>query len=392
MHSRTFGSLVFLSALLLTSVIVLNAQAPAGRGGRGPVVVSPQVLQDRRVVVRLYSPQAKQVTVTGIVTPAVNLSKASDEGVWEATLGPVDPGAYRYGFQVDGTSVIDPRNVDMERMQVQVRSILYVPGAAFMDTRDVPHGAVALVNYYSKALGKFRRMHVYTPPGYEANQQKYPVLYLHHGANESDDSWWTVGRAGFILDNLIADGKAVPMIVVMPNGHTNQIPPNTGGAAAAPGAPPAAPPAARPADEYPGDFVTDILPYTESHYRVIADRPHRAIAGLSMGGSQTLNIAYSHLDQFSAIGVFSSGILGGQDPAVWEKAHLEALDNAALKKGLKTVWFSTGSDDPLLPTSKATVELLKKHGFPATFAESTGAHTWINWRNYLNQFAPLLFR
>ena len=106
-----------------------------------------------------------------------------------------------------------------------VRSILYVPGAAFMDTRDVPHGAVALVNYYSKALGKFRRMHVYTPPGYEANQQKYPVLYLHHGANESDDSWWTVGRAGFILDNLIADGKAVPMIVVMPNGHTNQIPP-----------------------------------------------------------------------------------------------------------------------------------------------------------------------
>jgi enterochelin esterase family protein len=231
-------------------------------------------------------------------------------------------------------------------------------------------------------------MHVYTPPGYEANSQKYPVLYLHHGANESDDSWWTVGRGGFILDNLFADGKAVPMIVVMPNGHTNQIPPAAGRGAVAPGEQP--PP--RPRDEYPGDFVTDILPYVESHYRVIADRPHRAIAGLSMGGSQTLNIAFSHLDWFSAIGVFSSGILGGQNMGDWETNHMAALDNADLKKGLRTVWFSTGSDDALFPTSKATVALLQKHGFDAKFTPSTGAHTWINWRNYLNQFAPLLFR
>jgi enterochelin esterase-like enzyme len=389
MRSQSSGPL-FLAALMLAAVTGLNAQAPAGIGpgaGRGPTVVSPQVLPDRRVTVRLYAPEAHQVSVSGIVTPATNLSRG-DGGVWEATLGPVDAGAYRYRFSVDGTDVIDPRNVDMERMQVMVRSILYVPGAAFMDTRDVPHGAVALVNYYSKALGKFRRMHVYTPPGYEANQQKYPVLYLHHGANESDDSWWTVGRAGFILDNLIADGKAVPMIVVMPYGHTNQIPPSGRGEVVAPGTPPPA----RGPDEYPGEFVTDIMPYTESHYRVIADRPHRAIAGLSMGGSQTLNIAFSHLDEFSAIGVFSSGILGGANAADWEKDHLAALDNAALKKGLKTVWFSTGSDDPLLPTSKSTVALLNRHGFAATFTESTGAHTWINWRNYLNQFAPLLFR
>ena len=179
------------------------------------------------------------------------------------------------------------------------------------------------------------------------------------------------------------------MIVVMPNGHTNQIPPAAGrGAAVAPGEEPAP----RPPDGYPGDFVTDILPYVESHYRVIADRPHRAIAGLSMGGSQTLNIALSHLDWFSAIGVFSSGILGGQNMGDWEKNHLAALDNAELKKGLNTVWFSTGTDDALFPTSKATVELLKKHGFSASFTPSTGAHTWINWRNYLNEFAPLLFR
>jgi enterochelin esterase-like enzyme len=392
MHSKSFCPL-FLAAVVLATVTGLEAQAPADINpgtGLGPTIVSPEVLPDRRVIVRLYAPKAQQVSVSGIVTPAVNLIKG-DGGVWEATLGPVDPGAYRYRFAVDGAFVIDPRNVDMERMQVTVRSVLYVPGAAFMDTRDVPHGAVALVHYYSKALGKFRRMHVYTPPGYEANQQKYPVLYLHHGANESDDSWRTVGRAGFILDNLIADGKAAPMIVVMPNGHTDQIPPANSRSAVAPGAQPGAPPAGRRPDEYLNEFVTDILPYTESHYRVIADRPHRAIAGLSMGGGQTLNIAFSHLDWFSAIGVFSSGLPAGGN-ADWEKNHLAALDDAALKKGLRTVWFSTGSDDAVLPRSKSTVELLNKHGFAAMFTESTGAHTWINWRNYLHQFAPLLFR
>ena len=352
--------------------------AQPGRGPRGPVVVSPEVLPDARVIVRLYAPQAQDVRVS--LDGGVKLTKG-DNGVWEATVGPLDPGAYRYSFTVDGASVTDPRNIEMERMQVVTRSILHVPGAAFMDTMNVPHGAVGVVTYYSNVLKKFRRFHVYTPPGYEANQQKYPVLYLLHGANESDDSWSTVGRANFILDNLIADGKAVPMIVVMPNGHIDQTPPNPG----APGA------LRVEFATFPNEFVGDIMPYVEGHYRTIPDRPHRAIAGLSMGGAQTLNIAFSHLDWFSAIGVFSSGILGG-NVAEWEKNHLAALDDPALKKGLKMIWFSTGSDDSLLPVSKASVEMLNKHGFAATFQESTGAHTWINWRNYLYEVAPQLFR
>jgi enterochelin esterase family protein len=270
------------------------------------------------------------------------------------------------------------------------------------DTRQVPHGAVAAVTYYSTALKRNRRMHVYTPPGYEAGTAKYPVFFLLHGAGDSDEAWTSVGRAGIILDNLIAAKKAKPMIVVMPAGHTNGPNPGVGAPA------PAQPAAAGQPDEFTRDFTTDIQPYIDSHYRVLTGRQNRAIAGLSMGGSQTLNIAIPHLDQFAYIGVFSSGILGGGGrgrgaaPAAgtpappfgeaWEKQNLAMLDNAALKKGLKLVWFSTGKDDGLITTSRATVDLLKKHGFDAQFHESPGAHTWLNWRNYLVEFTPQLFQ
>jgi enterochelin esterase-like enzyme len=272
-------------------------------------------------------------------------------------------------------------------MQAVTRSILHVPGEAFMDDRNSPHGTVAEVVYYSTVLKKTRLLHIYTPPGYEANQQKYPVFYLLHGANESDESWSTVGRAGFILDNLIADGKALPMIVVMPNGHIDQRPPDLR-PLATPGAPL---PLRKEFADFPNEFGMDILPYIESHYRTIADRPHRAIAGLSMGGTQTLIIAFASLAKFSAIGVFSSGILG-ETEAGWEKEHLAVLDNPGLKKGLEVFWFSTGMDDFLLANSKATAAMFKKHGFDAIFHETAGAHTWVNWRNYLHQFAPRLFR
>src|SRR5207248_4686614 len=258
-------------------------------------------------------------------------------------------------------------------------------------------------------LKRFRRMHVYTPPGYELGKGKYPVFYLLHGAGDCDEAWTSVGRAGFILDNLISATKAKPMIVVMPAGHTRADgafrPRATEGAGGQP-----------PTDEFGQDFMTDIMPYVEKHYRVYTDRQHRAIAGLSMGGSQTLNIAIPHLDKFSYAGVFSSGLLGGfgsgrggatntvvgtnatsaatNRPAgpSWEERHLAELNNARVRKGLALLWFSTGKEDFVLNSTKSTIEMLKKHGFNPVYEETSGGHTWINWRNYLNEFAPKLFR
>ena len=388
------GTLTLAACSLGPIVSAQQSGAPAtppqgGRGAQGPVVVSPEILADRRVVFRINAPQAQNVRLTGTDIPG-NLQGAAmvkgENGVWEVTLGPIDPGAYRYNFTVDRVAVVDPRNPSTSESNNNTWSLFYVPGADFMDLQDVPHGSVASISYYSSALKKWRRMHVYTPPGYELGQGKYPILYLLHGAGDSDDSWTSAGRAGFILDNLIAAKKAKPMVIIMPAGHTSQ---NSAGIAG--------PPAAQ--DEFSQEFMTDIMPYAETHYRVIADRQHRAIAGLSMGGSQTLNIAIPHLDKFAYIGVYSSGLIAGllgsqaQAPgASWEQLHQSELDNAAAKKGLKLVWFSTGSDDRLITTSRSTVDLLKKHGFNAVFKESPGGHTWINWRNYLNEFAPQLFQ
>ena len=370
---------------LVPAVLVLCLSLVGLSGAQTPPVVSPEVLPDRRVIVRFYAPQAREVRI--FFERGGNSLNKRENGVWEATIGPLDPGSYRYGFAVDGASVTDPSNIETERMQVVTRSILHVPGAGFMDTRNAPHGAISVVTYYSAVLKKFRRFHIYTPPGYGANQQKYPVLYLLHGANESDQSWSTVGRAGFILDNLIADRAAVAMIVVMPNGHVDQTPPNV-----AWGVPTSGPlPLTGELVDFANEFATEIIPYIDSHYRTIADRRHRAIAGLSMGGTQTLNLAFADLERFSAVGVFSSGILVGSVPD-WEQDHLSVLDKPTLKNGLKMIWFKTGSEDPFIGNTKATVEMLKRHGFSVTFEESTGGHNWVNWRNYLHEFAPQLFR
>jgi enterochelin esterase-like enzyme len=388
------------------------AQPGGGRAGRGPTVTSPEVQPDRHITFRILAPNAQNVRVTGGDIPALagrvaegapapgKMTKG-ENGVWEVTLGPVDAGAYRYNFNVDGVTVIDPRNPSISESNTNVWSLAYVPGSDLMDTKEVPHGAVASVTYYSTALSKFRRMHVYTPPGYETSTTKYPVFYLLHGAGDCDEAWTSVGRAGFILDNLIAAKKVKPMVVIMPAGHTSA----TGGGrgAAAPAGAPA------PVDEFTKDFMTDIMPYAESHYRVIADRGHRAIAGLSMGGSQTLNIAIPHLEKFGYVGVFSSGLIGSfgggrggaatapapaatPQPPAWEQQHMAELDNAATRKGLKLFWFSTGKDDGLITTTTATVDMFKKHGFAPVFLESPGAHTWLNWRNYLIEFTPQLFQ
>jgi enterochelin esterase-like enzyme len=375
--------------------------AQPARGAQPPPVISPEVMPDRHITFRLLTTNAPRVRLLAGDLPGLGAGKdlvKGTNGVWEVTVGPFDPGAYRYTFEVDGVAVVDPRNPATSESNNNVWSLVAVPGSEFMDVKDVPHGAVAAVTYYSTALKKFRRMHVYTPPGYEKGQGKLPVFYLLHGAGDSDDSWTSIGRAGFILDNLLASKQAKPMIIVMPAGHTRAFGfGRRGGAGDASSAP-------RPLlDEFGQDFVNDILPYVESHYRVRADRAHRAIAGLSMGGGQTLNVAFADLNRFGYVGVFSSGLFGGlgrggaastNAPAgpTWEEQHQAMLDNPKLKKDLKLLWFSTGTDDFLMDRTRSTVAMLKKHGFEPVFRESTGGHTWLNWRNYLIEFTPSLFQ
>ena len=364
-----------------------TAERPRFGGRRGPRVVSPKVSADRHITFRVLAPKAEAVLLSGSDIPGVGQGAAmttDPNGVWEVTLGPLVAGAYRYNFNVDGVSVIDPRNSSTSESNNNTWSLVCVPGSDFMDTKDVPHGAVAEVTYYSGSLKRFRRMHIYTPPGYESGQGKYPVFYLLHGASDCDDSWTSVGRAGFIMDNLIAARKAKPMVVVMPAGHTGSF--RFGGS--------------RPTvDEFVQDFNNDIRPYVEKNYRVYTDRQNRAIAGLSMGGGQTINIAIPNLEDYAYMGVFSSGIFsltrrGSQSPSgpTWEEQNKEKLDDPELKKGLKLLWFATGKEDFLVGTTRATVELFRKHDFDVVYEETDGAHTWINWRNYLNEFAPQLFQ
>jgi enterochelin esterase-like enzyme len=379
---RTVASALLLSAFTLA----WSTQAQPRGGPQGPRIVSPEVAEGK-VSFRIVAPKAELVRLNGSDIPAVgrgvDLTK-NDEGVWEVTLE-VPPGYYRYNFDVDGVSVIDPRNPATSESNANTWSLVGVPGAAWMDTQEVPHGAVAEVTYYSSALNRFRRMHVYTPPGYQKGEGKFPVFYLLHGAGDCDDSWTTVGRAGFILDNLIAEKQAKPMLVVMTAGHTGIF--DFG--------------RPRPAaDEFAQDFLNDVVPYIEGHYRVDTGRANRAMAGLSMGGGQSLNIGIPNLGKFAYLGVFSSGIFGivprsgtpASDEPSFEERHQAILDDAKLKDGLKLFWFATGKDDFLVETSRATVEMFKKHQFDVVYRETEGAHTWIVWREYLHEFVPQLFQ
>jgi enterochelin esterase family protein len=352
-------------------------------------VVSPELSPERKLTFRILAPKAEAVLLGGSGDiPGTGFGQATPltkdtNGVWEVTVGPLPPGAYRYNFNVDGVPVIDPRNPSTSESNENSWSLVYVPSADFMDPKDVPHGAVSEVTYWSSTLKRFRRLHVYTPPGYESGAGKFPIFYLLHGAFDSDDSWSTVGRAGFILDNLIAAGKAKPMVMVMPHGHTGTFrfgtPFN---------------------DEFEREFVTDIMPQMEKRYRVYTDRQHRAMAGLSMGGAHTLNIGIPNLEKFAYLGVYSSGIFGItggpggnlQPGPIFEEKHKAILDDAKLKDGLKLFWFATGKNDFLVGTSRATVAMFKKHQFNMVYKETEGAHTWINWREYLNEFAPQLFQ
>ncbi len=361
----------------LVFVAILISMLGKAQPVSAPMIVSYEVHPDRTVTFRISAPNASEVIfasadINNKTMGDKGAMKKNEAGVWETTVGPLDPGAYRYHFVVDGIPVVDPESSAISESNTHVWSIMTVPGHEYMDTRDVPRGAISLVTYYSKALGKFRRMHIYTPPGYENNQKKYPIFYLLHGFSDNDNAWPTVGRAGFILDNMLAGGKIKPMVVVMPALHTSADMRRGSGVLQRAG---------QSGDEFTEDFLNDIMPYVENHYRVFMDRPNRAMAGLSMGGMTTHRIAMAHLDKFSHIGLFSGSTI----------LSSEITDVPAFQKNVKALFMSCGDrENP--EGLKESQDDLANIGVESTiFVLPDADHEWRVWRASLIEFLPMLF-
>ena len=358
----------------------LYAQPPRQQPDPNAALKSLEVLPDNRVVFRLYAPKAEEVSISGDWISqgrgtGGKLEK-DEHGVWSITVGPLVPDFYNYAFTVDGVHVLDPRNVNIKPGVTSLSSVFELPGdeERYEATLHVPHGEIRIAWYDSKALDTIRSMHIYTPPGYDGTTTKYPVLYLLHGSGDDDAGWSTMGRANSILDNLIAAQKAKPMIVVMPNGSM----PRREGAGQA---------------LFTDELLQNVIPYVESHYRVMASRENRAIAGLSMGGGQTLRVAPANLDKFAYIGVWSSGVREGGAEDFMKNAGKFFDNPAETNKLVKVFWIGVGEKDQLAGAGAHNlVSMLKAHGINYDFHESEGAHTWINWRHYLNDYAQLLFR
>jgi enterochelin esterase-like enzyme len=377
--------------------VVAPTTAPALQMPR--VIVSPKLLPDNRVTFSLMAQEATSVSVTGnwmIAGESENLIK-SDSGLWTVTLGPLKPEFYSYTFNVNGVIVIDPSNSQIKRDGTKNESVLLVPGkeSDLYTIKDVPHGTLSKIWYTSPTLNLTRRMYVYTPAVYDSGTEKYPVLYLLHGAGGDEDAWTTLGRVCQIMDNLMAQGKAKPMIVVMTNNNANQ--------AAAPGDAPVILAPVTEATETPRNLLAgkfeesvtkDVIPYIESHFRVLTNKENRAIAGLSMGGASTQTITNNNPDMFNYIGVFSMGIMNFTTTADAAKLDEERNNKIEVLKnsGYKLYWIGVGTNDFLYQSVVTLRKTLDNHNFKYTYRESPGGHTWANWRIYLSEFTPLLFK
>ena len=398
-HFLTIAAILLLSSVTINVIAQENAKKtvtqPVARPAfKMPVVIkSAEILPDNSVIFRLLSKDAGTIAVSGDWMPGFGTSVPmvkNDTNLWSLTVGPLKPELYSYTFLIDGVRVIDPNNPQVKRDGSRNESMFMIPGAEsdLYTVKNVPHGTLTKVWYESPTLKLTRRMYVYSPAGYEDNQVKYPVFYLLHGGGGDEDAWTTLGRTCQIMDNLISQGKAKPMIVVMPNG-------NPGQAAAFTDAP-VVQAVSAPYDMGMGLFeesmVKDIIPYVESHYRVIADRDNRALAGLSMGGMQTLTLTGNYPYMFGYIGVMSMGLVDvstmGLKPDPDQDTKFEALKNS----GYKLYWVGVGKDDFLYKSVQSLRTSLDKHGLKYTYRESTGGHSWANWRIYLSEFAPQLFR
>jgi len=368
-----------------------------GRGGRGGVgatpadaLVSPDVHPDRTVTLRFRAPQATQVDIVGEIMQgkAAQAMTKDENGLWTATVGPLPPEIWSYNFRIQGVDITDPSNPAVKPVPpgFAMSSFVEVPGdtPAFYDSRPGPHGEVRMTTYESRAMGVTRGLWIYTPPGYDKSNAKYPVVYLLHGNGEGLNGWVMNGRANIILDNLIADRKAQPMILVMPQGHALQAP-GVG-------------PLVRIAGEtgmfsprFPKDLLEDIIPFVEKNYRVIANPNNRAIAGLSMGGGQAMSIGLSHPELFHYVLGFSAAI-DGQYLNIDEPVSQVTANPAVSNAKFHLLWISAGKQDFLRNADEHLAKLLTDKGVKNTFVETEGAHVWSVWRNNLNAAAPLLFK
>jgi enterochelin esterase-like enzyme len=381
-------ALAILSLLALAGLSDTPTAAQEKKQPPNPTVVSPEVHPDKKVTFRIRAPKASEVSLRGdwMTGAAVKLEK-DEKGVWLITVGQLTPDFYSYAFTVDGVRTLDPANPTIKQGIASLDNMFFVPGkeADFQDNKPVPHGDVRKVWYQSSTLKDQRRMHVYTPPGYDANSDKYPVFYLLHGGGDEDSGWSTIGRAGFILDNLIAAKKAKPMIVVMPNGSLPRP-------AVALGAKLDPVEMAAIQDRFTNELLQDVVPHVEKHFRVKPGAENRALAGLSMGGGQTTRVLTANPNQFGHVAIWSAGLFGG-DPAAFEKQNEAFLKNAAaVNKSVKLLEITVGDKDFALAGSKALSEVLTRNGIKNELRVTGGGHTWINWRQYLNEFAPKLFQ
>ena len=361
---------------LLVSTVFIPLSGAAEKKKRKPrpaPIISPTIHEDNSVTFRISAPKAESVSVRGEMADKPLALEKNDSGLWTGTLAEVKPGIHGYSFVVDGVSIVDPGNPSLKPMRSPKTSVLHIPGDNDFDFKNVPHGTVHGHDYHSEAIDRFRQMRVYTPPGYETGSERYPVLVLQHGHSDGFATWTDYGKAHWILDNLIAEDRAVPMIVVMLDGHP--IPESYGDGRST-----------NNTDELRRDLVEVALPMVDENYRTRPGRENRAIAGLSMGGLPALTIGLSHLDTFSTIGSFSGAI---PKMEVIEPAF---SDPDATNKALDLLWIACGKEDFLLDENKELIAALEENGIAHEWLLTEGSHAWPVWRGYLADFAPQLFR
>ncbi len=354
-------------------VLLTFMVSPLYAGFGGPDIKSPEVHNDRRVTFRLLAPEAEKVEINVRFAKENQPMQKDPNGLWSITLGPVEPEIYEYIFIVDGLEVADPSNSWLKLWRSTAKNLVEIHGdePMFFQEQQVPHGTVHVHRYKSKSLSVTRGLYIYTPPGYETSGEvKYPALYLLHGIGDTEDKWTDVGRAHIIADNLIACKKALPLVIVMPYGHT----PNTAGFKNFGNW-----------EEFEKDLIEDVIPFVQEKYRVSTDKKDRAISGLSMGGAQTLTIGLGNLELFGWIGAFSSALMGRQYNQLLAEPD-------KINQELELLWIGCGRDDTLFQVNRSFIEQLESRKIKHVSRITDGAHEWAVWRRYLNELIPLLFK